>query len=195
MKPKSVPDTWWDQTVPKHQSLEERNVSVQFSRSVISNSLWPMDCSMPGLPVHHQLPEFTQTHVHWVGDAIQPSHPLSPPIPPSIRVFSNESTLRIRWPKYWSCSFSISPSKEVVFLICSSLPYFQKSNRQSTLAYRLTEQYGKLLQGLEIFNYSKWVINVMMTVMTMYKTFPSIRKKSSSTLSFYRCKNWAVCSS
>jgi len=77
----------------------------------------PMNCSTPGLPVHHQLPEFTQTHVHRVGDAIQPSHPLPspsllPPIPPSIRVFSNESTLRIRWPKYWSFSFSISPSNE-----------------------------------------------------------------------------------
>ena len=77
----------------------------------------PMNCSMPGLPVHHQLPEFTQTHIHRVGDAIQPSHPLSshsPPalIPPSIRVFSNESTLHMRWPKYWSFSFSISPSKE-----------------------------------------------------------------------------------
>ena len=76
-----------------------------------------MNCSTPGLPVHHQLPEFTQTHVHWVSDAIQPSHPLSsllllPPIPPSIRVFSNESTLRMRWTKYWSFSFSISPSKE-----------------------------------------------------------------------------------
>ena len=76
-----------------------------------------MSHSTPGLPVHHQLPEFTQTHVHRVSDAIQPSHPLSPllllpPIPPSIRVFSNESTLRMRWPKYWSFSFSISPSKE-----------------------------------------------------------------------------------
>ena len=62
----------------------------------------PMDCSTPGLPVHHELPEFTQNHVHWVGDAIQPSHPLSSPlllpsIFPSIRVFSNESALRIRW--------------------------------------------------------------------------------------------------
>ena len=74
-----------------------------------------MNCSTPGLPVHHQLPEFTQTHVHRVSDAIRPSHPLSSPsppgpIPPSIRVFSNESTLCMRWPKYWS--FSISPSKE-----------------------------------------------------------------------------------
>ena len=90
--------------------------SVQFSHSVVSDCD-AMNCSMPGLPVHHQLPEFIQTHVHQVGDAIQPSHPLCPllllsPIPPSIGVFSNESTLRMRWPKYWSFSFSISPSNE-----------------------------------------------------------------------------------
>ena len=91
--------------------------SVQFSRSVMS-ICDPMNCSMPGLSVHHQLPEFTQTHVHQVCDAIQPSHALSSPfppapIPPSIRFFSNESTLRMRWPKYWSFSFSIIPSKEI----------------------------------------------------------------------------------
>ena len=57
--------------------------SVQFSHSVVSNSLRPHDRSTPGLPVHHHLPEFTQTHVHWVGDAIQPSHPLSTPSPPA----------------------------------------------------------------------------------------------------------------
>ena len=94
--------------------------------SLVSQScptLWdPMDCSMPGLPVHHQLPEFTQTHVHWIGDAIQPSHPcrpllLPPPVPPSIRVFSNELVLCIRWPKYWSFSFSISRSNEYSGLI------------------------------------------------------------------------------
>ena len=81
----------------------------------------PMNRSTPGLPVHHHLPEFTQTHVHRVCNAIQPSHPLSslllPPIPPSIRVFSNESTVRRRWPKYWSFSFSISPSNEYSGLI------------------------------------------------------------------------------
>ena len=75
----------------------------------------PVNCSMPGLPVHHQLPESTQTHVHWVGDPS--NHPilcrpllLLPSIFPKIRDFSNESALRIRWPKYWSFSFNISPS-------------------------------------------------------------------------------------
>ena len=82
----------------------------------------PMNCSTPGLPVHYQLPEFTQTHVHRVDDAIQPSHPRSSlcppaPIPPSIRVFSNESTLRMAWSKYWGFSLSISPSNEQPGLI------------------------------------------------------------------------------
>ena len=72
---------------------------------------------MPGLPVHHQLLESTQSHVHCVGDAIQPSPPLSSPSPPALNLsqhqgLSNESALRIRWPKYWSFSFSISPSNE-----------------------------------------------------------------------------------
>ena len=97
---------------------------VQFSSVAQScPTLWdPMNCSTPGLPVHHQLPEFTQTHVRWVGDAIQPSHPLSPllvspSIFPSIRVFSNESVICIRWPKYWRFSFSISPSNEYSGLV------------------------------------------------------------------------------
>ena len=79
----------------------------------------PMDCNTPGFSVLHYLPEFTQTYVYWVGDAIQPSHPLllPPSIFPSIRVFSNESVLRIRWPKYRSFSFSISPSSEYSGLI------------------------------------------------------------------------------
>ena len=81
-----------------------------------------MNRSMPGLPVHCQLPEFTQTHVHWVSDAIQPSHLLSSPSPPasvfpSIRVFSSELVLSIRWPKYWSFSFSISLYNEYSGLI------------------------------------------------------------------------------
>ena len=93
--------------------------SVQFSSVAQSCPTLcnPMNRSTPGLPVHHQLPEFTQIHVHRVSDAIQLSHPLSSPllpssIFPSIKVFSSESALHIRWPKYWSFSFNISPSNE-----------------------------------------------------------------------------------
>ena len=93
--------------------------SVQFSSvAQLSPTLCnPMNCSTPGLPVHHQLPEFTQTHVlssQWYHPShLILCHPLFllPQIPPSIRIFSNESTLRMRWPKYWSFSFSIIPSK------------------------------------------------------------------------------------
>ena len=81
-----------------------------------------MDCSIPGLPVHQQLPEFAQTHVHWVSDAIQPSHLLSSPSPPAFNLsqhqgFSSESALHIRWQKYWSFSFNISPPNEYSGLI------------------------------------------------------------------------------
>ena len=97
----------------------------------------PMDCSTPGLPVHHQIPEFTQTHVHRVGAAIQPSHPLSPlllltSIFHSIRVFSNESALCIRWPKFWSFSFNISPSNEHPGLIPFRMDWFDLLAVQGT---------------------------------------------------------------
>ena len=111
---------------------------VQFSRSVMSDSLRPMNRSTPGLPVYHQPLEFTQTHIHRVSDAIQPSHPLWPllllhPIPPSIRVFSSESTLRMKWPKYWSFSFSISPSKEHTGLISFRMDWLDLLAVQGTL--------------------------------------------------------------
>ena len=97
-----------------------------------------MNHSMPGLPVHHQLPEFTQPHVHRVGDAIQPSYPLSshsPPAPQSVQasVFSNESTLLMRWPKYWSFSFSISPSNEHSGLISFRMNWLDLLAVQGTL--------------------------------------------------------------
>ena len=107
-----------------------------------------MDRSMPDLPVRHQLPESTQTHVHWVGDATQPSHPLpspSPPAPisPSIRVFSNESTLRMRWPKYWSFSFSISPSNEHLGLISFRMDWLDLLAVQGTLKSLLQRHSSK----------------------------------------------------
>ena len=97
-----------------------------------------MNHSTPGLPVHHQLLEATQTHVHCVGDAIQPSHPLlSPshpaPIPTSIRVFSNESTFRMGWPKYWSFSVSINLSNEHPGLISFRMDWLDLLAVQGTL--------------------------------------------------------------
>ena len=108
----------------------------------------PMNRSTPGLPVHHHLPEFTQTHGHWVGDSIQPSHPLHPllflpPIPPSIRVFPNESTLRMRWPKYWSFSFSINPSNEHPGLISLRMHWLDLLTAQGTLKSLLQHHSSK----------------------------------------------------
>ena len=124
--------------------------SVQFS-SVTQSCLIlcdPMDCSTPGLPVHQQFPEFTQTHVHWLGDAIQPSHLcrpllLLPPISPSIRVFSNESVLHIRWPKDWSFSFNISPSNEHSGLISFRMDWFDLLAVQGTLKSLLQHHSSK----------------------------------------------------
>ena len=111
---------------PKMTDLEDGAylVSIQFSSVPHSCPTLcdPMDCSTPGFPVHQQLLELTQSLVHQVGGTIQPSHPLLSPSPPpsihpSIRVFSKESVLHIRWPNYWSFSFSISPSNECTGLI------------------------------------------------------------------------------
>ena len=98
----------------------------------------PMDCSKLGSSVLHYLLEFAQIHVHWVGNVIQPSHPLSsllllPSIFPNIRVFSNESVLCIRWPKYWSFSFSISSSNEYSGLISFRIDWFDVCAVQGTL--------------------------------------------------------------
>ena len=97
-----------------------------------------MDCSTAGFPAHHQLLELAQTHVHWVGDAIQPSHPLLSPSSPAFspskhQVFSNESVLRIRWPKYWSFSSSIRSSNEYSGLISFRIDWFNLLAVQGTL--------------------------------------------------------------
>ena len=109
----------------------------------------PMDCSTPGFPVHHQLPEFTQTHVHHVSDAIQLSYPLSSPFPPAFnlsqhRVFPNESVLDIMWSEYWSFSFSISPSNEYSGLISFRMDWLDLLAVQGTLKSLLQQHSSKV---------------------------------------------------
>ena len=124
---------------------------LSFSHSVMSSSLRPHDCSIPGFPVLHHLPEFAQTHVHWVSDAIQASSTIilccplsfSPLIFPSIRGFFNESVLHIRWPKYWSSSFSISPSSEYSGLISFRMHWLDLLAVQGTLKSLLQHHRSK----------------------------------------------------
>ena len=123
------------------------HLELQFS-SVAQSCLTlcnPMNRSMPSLLVHHQLPESTQTHVHCVSDAIQPSHPLLSPSTPALslsqhQVFSNESALRIRQPKYWSFSFNIRPSNEHPGLISFRMDWLDLLAVQGTLKTSLAPQ-------------------------------------------------------
>ena len=137
----------------------------------------PMDCSTPGFPVHHQLPEYIQTHVHWVSDAIQPSYALSSPllpplIFPSIRVFSNESVLHIRWPKYWSFSFSISLSKEHPGLISFGMDRLDLLAVQGTLkSLQHHSSKGSILQRSAFF-----IVQLSHLHMMTGKTIPLTRR-------------------
>ena len=138
----------------------------------------PMNRSTPGLPVHHQLPEFTQTHGHRVGVAIQPSHLchpllLLPPIPPSIRVFSNESILCMRWPMYWSFSLSISPSNEHPGLISFRMDWLDLLAVQGTLKSLLQHHSSKA----SIFQHSAFfTVQLSHPCMTTGKTIALTRQ-------------------
>ena len=107
-----------------------------------------MDCSTPGFLVHHKFLEPTQTHVHLISDAIQPSHPLLPPSPPTFNLSQhqgllNESVVHIRWPKYWSFSFNISPSNEYSGLISFSIDWLDLFTVQGTLKSLLQHHSSK----------------------------------------------------
>ena len=169
---RSVDFSVWGAYQRKHWSVCSSNdlrhgriSSVQFSSVTQSCPTLcdPMDCSTPGLPVHCQFPEFTQTHVHRVSDAIQPSHPDSP-IFLSIRVFSDESVLRIRWPKYWSFSFSISPSNECSGLISFRMDWLDLLAVQGTLKILLQHHSSKVsilrhsLENISPLNRS-WILD------------------------------------
>ena len=135
-----------------------------------------MNRSTPGFPVYHQLPEFTQTHVHQVSYAIYPSHPLSPllllpPIPPSIRVFSNESTLHMRWPNYWSFSFSISPSNEHPGLISFRMDWLDLLAVQGTLKSLQTSQFKSINSLALSFLWASLVAQLVKNPPAMWETW------------------------
>ena len=125
-------DTYFEQC-PCHKGAQFSSVAQS-----CPNLCDPLDCSMPGFSVYHQLPGPTQTHVHHVSDAIQPSHPLLCPSLPTFNLsqhqgLSNESVLQIRWPKYWSFSFSISSSNEYSGLISFRMDWLDLLEVQGTL--------------------------------------------------------------
>ena len=128
----------------KHRNGHQFSLATQLSPTLCD----PMNCSTPGFSVHHQLLELTQTHVHRGDDAMQPSHPLSSPSPLAFnlsqrQVFLNESVLRMRWPKYWSFSFSISPSNEYSGLISFRMDWLDLLAVQQTLKSLLQHHSSK----------------------------------------------------
>ena len=141
-----------------------------FSHSATSNSSQPHDCSTPGFSTLHHLPELAQTHVHCVDDTIQPSHPLLPSNFPSIMVFSNELALRIRWPKHWSVTFSISPSSEYSGLISFKIDCFDLLAVQGTLKNLLQQHSSKVSCLTLSLLYGPAVTSVMATGKTITLT-------------------------
>ena len=137
----------------------------------------PMDpLHMPGLPVHHELLKLAQIHVHWVSDAIQPSHPLLPASPlalnPSISIFSSELALYIRWPKCWSFNFSISPSSKYSKLISFRIDWFDLLAIQGTLKSLLQHCSSKT----SILRHSaSFMVQLLYLYMTTGKTFWLLR--------------------
>ena len=154
--------------------------SVQFSSVTQSCPALcnPMDCQKPGLPLHHQVPEFTKTHLHGVGDAIQPSHPLLSPSPvpsifPSIRVFSNKSVLHIRLPKYWNFSFNIRPSNEHSRLISFKMDQLDLLAVQGTLKSLLQHHSSEAsIHRCSAF----FIVQISHTFMTTGKTIALTRQ-------------------
>ena len=133
--------------------------SIQFSRLVVPDSLQPQESQHARPPCPSPAPEFTQTHAHQVSVAIQPSHPLSP-IPPSVRVFSSEPTLRMRWPKYWSFSFSIIPSKEIPGLISFRMDWLDLLAVQGTLKSSPTPQFKSINSSVLSFLHSPTLTSI-----------------------------------
>ena len=164
----------WNPFIFKNQKDEE---GVQFSSVQSCLTLCnPMDYNTSCLPLHQQLLEFTQTQVYWISDAIQSSHPLPSPLAfnlSSMKVFSNESTLRIRWPKYWSFSFNTSPSNEYSGMVSFRMDWLDLLAVQETLKSLLQHYSSKL----SIFQCSAFfIVQISHPYMTTRKTIALTRR-------------------
>ena len=154
-----------------------------------------MDCSTPALPVHHQLPELTQTHVHWVGDAIQPSHPLSSPSPPALNLSQhqglfNESALQIRWPKYGiSTSASVLPMKTQDWSPLGWTSWIFLQSKGLSRAF-LTPQFKSINSSVLSFLYSPTLTSYMTTGKTIALTRWTFVGKVMSLL-LICCPGWS----
>ena len=162
-----------------------------------------MDCSMPGLPVHHQLPESTQTHVHWVGDAIQPSQPLSSPSPTfslsQHQILFQRISSHIRWPRYWSFSFSINPSNKYSGLSSFRMDWFDLLAFQGALKSLLQHHSLKAW----IFQHSAFFIvqlphpymttgkTIALTLWTFVGKLMSLLFQTLSALALGSCSYWS----
>ena len=151
-------------------------------------TLWDfMDSSMLGLPVLHYLPKFVQVHIHCINDAIQPSHPLTPSSPSSLNLsqhqgVSHKSAVRVRWPKYWSFSFSISPSNEYSGLISLKIEWFDLLAVQGTFRSLLQHHSSKssVLQPSDFFT-----VQLLQPHVTTGKTMGSPRRANLSLLPYF----------
>ena len=165
-------------------------LSIQFSSVAQSCPTLcdPMDCSTPGFPVYHQLPELTQARVPWVSDAIQPSHPLSSPSPSTFNhsqhqcLFKWVSSLH-QWPKYWSFSFSISPSKEHPRLISFRMDWLDLLAVQATLKSLLQHHSSK---ASILWHSPFFIVQFSYQYLTTGKTIALTRDRALSA-------NWYLC--
>ena len=159
----------WGRKKKRKKKKKQRKIQFSSVAQLCPTFCDPMNHSMTGLPVHHQLPESTQSHVHWVGDAIQPSHPLSSPSPPALNLSQHQGLFK--WvnssPKYWSFSFNISPSSEYPGLISFRMDWLDLLTVQGTLRSLLQHHSSKasLLQCSAFF-----IIQLSHPYMTTGKT-------------------------
>ena len=183
----------WTEEPGRPWSMESQRVGHDFTSAQLHSHVQlfvtPWTTARQVLPVPHQLPEFTQTHVHWVGGAIQPSHPLSSPSPPALNLAQHQGlfklALRIRWPKYWNFSFNISPSNQHSGLISFRMDLLDLLAVQGTLKSLLQHQFKSINSSVLSFLYSPTLTSTHDTGKTIALTRRTFVDKVMSLLDLW----------